>query len=146
MKRISIFAALFAMTVSGCTNQTSPPSLDESAAQDSSAGGHGGTIAVTANNFQEVVLQSDVPVLVDIWAKWCGPCMDIAPVVEELAEDFKGKAVVAKLDFDVTESDPATAELVQRYNIHSIPTLLVFSGGREVDRQVGLAAKKSWPR
>ena len=81
--------------------------------------------------FDKEVLKSDVPVLVDFWAVWCGPCKAIAPHVDELASQYKGKVKVAKMDVDQHQQVP------QQYGIRSIPTLLVFKGGRVVDTIVG---------
>ena len=92
-------------------------------------------LAVTSTNFEESVLKSDVPVLVDFWAEWCGPCKAIGPSIEQLAAEYTGKAKVYKLDVD-TEGD-----LAQQYGVMSIPALLVFKGGKEVDRMVGAAPK-----
>lgn len=94
----------------------------------------GKTIELTDANFDQIV-NSDKPVLVDFWAEWCGPCKMIGPVVEELASDYDGKAVVAKLNVD--ENPQVTA----RYGVRSIPTLLVFKGGQIVDKQVGAVPK-----
>ena len=85
--------------------------------------------------FDTEVLKSDVPVLVDCWAVWCGPCKAIAPTVDELAKQYKGKVKVAKLDVDEHQQVP------QQYGIRSIPTLLVFKGGRVVDTIVGAVPK-----
>ncbi len=85
--------------------------------------------------FDKEVLKSDVPVLVDFWAVWCGPCKAIAPAVEELAKQYKGKVKVAKMDVDEHQQVP------QQYGIRSIPTLLVFKGGRVVDTIVGAVPK-----
>jgi thioredoxin 1 len=81
--------------------------------------------------FDSEVLKSDIPVLVDFWAVWCGPCKAIAPTVEELAKQYRGKVKVAKMDVDEHQKVP------QQYGIKSIPTLLVFKGGRVVDTIVG---------
>ncbi len=92
-------------------------------------------VELTDSNFDEMISNGDKPVLVDFWAEWCGPCKMIAPVVEELANDYDGKAVVAKLDVD---SNPGVSA---KYGIRSIPTLLVFKDGKIVDKQVGAVNK-----
>ncbi len=86
-------------------------------------------------NFEEEVLKSDQPVVVDFWAAWCGPCRSMAPVIEQLAEDFKGKAKVGKLNVDENQS------LAMRYGIKGIPTLLFFAQGEVVDQEVGYTPK-----
>lgn len=90
---------------------------------------------VTDANFQSEVLESDVPVLVDFYADWCGPCKMVGPVVEQMAGEYAGKAKIVKLDVDAS---PATA---QNYRVMSIPTLLVFKGGQVVDTIVGAVPK-----
>jgi len=95
------------------------------------------THEVTDGNFQESVLGSDQPVLVDFWAEWCGPCRMIAPTIEALAEDFAGKATIGKLNID---SNPETP---MQYGVRSIPTLLIFKGGEVVEQVVGLTDKET---
>lgn len=92
-------------------------------------------LAVTTSEFEEKVLKSELPVLIDFWAVWCGPCKAIAPSVEQIATEYEGKAKVYKVDVD-TEG-----ELAQKYGIMSIPSLLVFKGGKVVDQMVGAAPK-----
>jgi len=92
-------------------------------------------VTLEDGTFDAEVLKSDVPVLVDFWAVWCGPCKAIAPAVEELAREYKGKLKVAKLDIDNHQAVP------QRFGIRSIPTLLLFKGGRVVDTIVGAVPK-----
>jgi thioredoxin 1 len=92
-------------------------------------------LVITDANFDEVVLKSDKPVLVDFWAEWCGPCRMVGPVVEELAKEFEGKAIVGKVDVD---SNP---EISMKFGIRNIPALLFFKGGEIVDKQIGAVPK-----
>jgi thioredoxin 1 len=92
-------------------------------------------LALTASNFEEKVLKSDVPVLVDFWAEWCGPCKAIGPSVQEIAAEYAGKASVYKVDVD------QFPDLAGQYNVMSIPALLVFKGGNVVDTMVGAGPK-----
>ncbi len=93
------------------------------------------TITVNDENFDKEVLQSDIPVLVDFWAEWCGPCKLVGPTVEALATDYKGKIKVAKLDID---SSPESAG---RFGVRSIPTLIVFKDGAVQETTVGVRPK-----
>jgi len=92
-------------------------------------------IEINDNNFDEIVLKSDKPVLVDFWAEWCGPCRMVGPFVEELAKEYEGKAVIGKLNVD--NSNTVTA----KYGIRNIPTILFFKDGVIADKQVGAVPK-----
>ena len=92
-------------------------------------------VHVSDDAFEKTVLQSKIPVLVDFWAPWCGPCKMIAPAVEELAKEYDGKALIAKVN---TDNDPLWAS---RFGIQGIPTLIIFKDGKEVDRVVGAVRK-----
>ena len=92
-------------------------------------------LTLNSSNFTAEVLQSDVPVLVDFWAPWCGPCRMMAPALDALTADFAGRAKVAKLDTDENEA------LAAQYGVQALPTLLVFKGGEVVSRSVGAVSK-----
>lgn len=89
------------------------------------------SVEITDQNFEELVLKSDKPVLIDFWAAWCGPCVAIAPMIEELAQEYQGKVVIGKLDVD---NNPVASN---NFRVTSIPTMLVFKNGQVVDKQVG---------
>ena len=93
-------------------------------------------ITVTMENFEQEVLKSELPVLVDFWAGWCGPCMMLAPVVEEIAHEYEGKVKVCKINVD------EQGELAQKFGIMSIPTVLVFKDGKVTKQSVGLVPKE----
>jgi thioredoxin 1 len=93
-------------------------------------------IEITDANFEELVVNSDKPVMIDFWAVWCGPCRMIAPIVEEMSGEYEGKAVIGKVDVD---SNPNVA---MKYGIRNIPTVLFVKNGEVADKQVGAAPKQ----
>jgi len=97
-------------------------------------------LEVTDQNFEDEVLKSEKPVLVDFWAEWCAPCRMLAPTVDQISEEFSGQAKVVKLDVD------SNAETSAKYNIKGIPTLLLFKGGEIQDQIVGAASKDNIAR
>ena len=92
-------------------------------------------IDVTDATFEEVVLQSDVPVFVDFWAAWCGPCRMIHPIMDQISEEYAGKAIVAKVDVD------ANQKFAAEYGVRNIPTVILFKNGEQFAKQVGVAQK-----
>ena len=95
----------------------------------------GSTIPVTDQTFEEEVLKSEIPVLVDFWAEWCGPCKIIAPILEELSTEYEGKLKIAKVDVD------SNAQKAGEYGVRGIPTLLIFKSGEPADQVVGAVPK-----
>ena len=95
-------------------------------------------LEITDATFEETVLKTDKPVMVDFWAAWCGPCRMVGPIIDEISKEYDGKAVVGKVDVD------ANQEFAAKYGVRNIPTVLVFQNGEVVGRQVGVAPKKSY--
>ncbi len=95
-------------------------------------------LQVNGDNFEDQVLQSEVPVLVDFWATWCGPCRQVAPVLEELADEFEGKVRIAKLDVDESQ------QLAMDFQVSSIPTFILFKDGQVAGRMMGALSKPAF--
>ena len=93
-------------------------------------------LELTDSNFEEIVLKSDKPVLVDFWAEWCGPCRMVGPIIEELSDENEGKAIIAKLDVNQI--------FAAKYGVRNIPTVLLFKDGEMISRQVGVAPKQTY--
>lgn len=94
-------------------------------------------ITLTDEKFEEIVIKSDKPVLIDFWAEWCGPCRMVGPIVEEIANEYEGKAVICKVDVD---ENPG---ITSRFGIRNIPTLLFFKNGEVVNKQIGAVPKSA---
>lgn len=92
---------------------------------------------ITDSNFEKLVLESSIPVIIDFWAPWCGPCRAMGPVIDELAEEYKGKALIAKMNVDENQATPG------KYGIRAIPTIILFKNGEVVEQITGAVSKAS---
>ena len=95
-------------------------------------------LEITDSNFEETVLKSDKPLMVDFWAAWCGPCRMVGPIIDELSEEYDGKAIIGKIDIDSNQQYAA------QFGVRNIPTVLVFKDGELVDRKVGVSSKNDY--
>ncbi len=95
-------------------------------------------LEITDATFKETVLNSDKPVMVDFWAAWCGPCRMVGPIIEQISQEYEGRAVVGKVDVDTNQ------QFAAQYGVRNIPTVLIFKGGEVVGRQVGVAPKNTY--
>ncbi len=146
MKTTFHYLFIFAVTaaLAGCADdvvvETTSPEIDNEATEeveshDEPTKNEHYYVEVDSSNFDEVVLQSEKPVLIDFWAPWCGPCRQIAPAVAEIAEEYDGKAVVVKINID------DSPELATKYDVTAIPMLVYINGGEQVDSILGLQPK-----
>jgi len=133
---VSFLDSLFGRKVEVATEEVAPKSDAAVATSDAIApNSDAAPIHVTDDTFEEIVLSSSLPALVDFWAPWCGPCRMIAPIVEDLAKAYDGRAVIAKMNTD------ENVQMAGQLGIMGIPTLILFKGGQEVDRVVGYAPR-----